>query len=326
MSDRYHIPGTEPPAGVQNAEHPSVERRSQTALVIAGAAVLVAVMAAIFSGLQWKAADRQADISDRALGLAEKSAKDQTEDITRSRKAAEDSAAAAVRLAGANASMAETMRNELDAANKQVKVMQQQLETADRPWVKIVDVKPRGNGPEIPSLSFQVLSLAGVNSPKQQAYLNYEVHGKNVGHSTALNIQTATELYLPQWKNGYSNEVQAEEKRFCESYFKGKTTVSNGGPALYPDEPYTSVMGNGGAVVKDSMNFFPELTGGPYIVPVLVGCVDYQFQSSTRHHRTLFVYEMFHAHDPKTRFFLAGQGVKADDLLLIRNDSDDYAN
>ncbi len=74
------------------------------------------------------------------------------------------------------------------------------------------------------------------------------------------------------------------------------------------------------------MNFFSDIPGGPYILPVLIGCVDYQFQSSPVHHHVRFVYEIFHASDPRTRFFLAGQGVKADDLNFIRNPDDDYAD
>lgn len=69
-NDPYLIPGTERPEPTQAAEHPTVERRSLVALIAAVAAILVASIAALFSGLQWRAADRQADIASQALNLA----------------------------------------------------------------------------------------------------------------------------------------------------------------------------------------------------------------------------------------------------------------
>lgn len=70
-SDPYQIPGTQPIQPPQSPEHPTVERRSKQALNIALTALIVALIAAFISFLQWKAADRQADIADKALKIAE---------------------------------------------------------------------------------------------------------------------------------------------------------------------------------------------------------------------------------------------------------------
>lgn len=37
---------------------------------------------------------------------------------------------------------------------------------------------------------------------------------------------------------------------------------------------------------------FPRVSGGKRIVPIIVGCVDYQYGTSTRHHQTQFIYEV----------------------------------
>ena len=77
----------------------------------------------------------------------------------------------------------------------------------------------------------------------------------------------------------------------------------------------------------EAQNFFSDVTpSGPYVLPVLIGCVDYKFQASPVRHHVRFVYEIFHASEARTRFFLAGQGMKADDLVLLHNEADDYAD
>ncbi len=67
--DPYYIQGVDPPKPTQPAEHPTVETRAKKALVVAASAVFVALISALFSFLQWKAADRQVDVTDRAFKL-----------------------------------------------------------------------------------------------------------------------------------------------------------------------------------------------------------------------------------------------------------------
>jgi len=62
----YHIPGTEGGEPTQPKEHPNVVHRSWIAIFVAGFAALVALLAALFAGLQWK-------ISVKALDLAQES-------------------------------------------------------------------------------------------------------------------------------------------------------------------------------------------------------------------------------------------------------------
>jgi hypothetical protein len=196
----------------------------------------------------------------------------------------------------------------------------------NRAWIKIEDVAPRGNGPVIPSLSFQDINIRGLPAIRQQASLNFDLRGKNVGFSTALNVKVIPELFLARWENGYSTRVAAEEKRFCELREKDSGNFPGTAQAVFPGETLNYAAGINGAITDETMNSFSDLPSGPYILPVLIGCVDYQFQASTVHHHVRFVYEVFHAGEPHTRFFLAGQGVKADDMLFIRNGADDYAD
>lgn len=218
------------------------------------------------------------------------------------------------------------LQGQLVESRRSANIAALQLELTDRPWIKIEKVMPRGNGPEIPALSFQDINVTSPQVIKQQTYLNFEVHGRNVGHSTALSVKVIPELYLAQWKDGYSGKVKEEEARFCAQRERENENWSSAAQAVFQGDPFDFYGGNSGAISTDAMNFFSDIPGGPYILPVLIGCVDYQFQSSPVHHHVRFVYEIFHASDPRTRFFLAGQGVKADDLNFIRNPDDDYAD
>lgn len=226
------------------------------------------------------------------------------------------------------------LQGQLKEAQRTTDIAATNLELNNRAWLKITDIKPRGDGEIVPALSYQDLHVTGmVDPPQQQAFLNFEFNAKNVGNSAAINIQVFPELYLAKWHDGYSKDVSDEEARFCEVIERNKEkgekvgsrpVVATGGP-IFPGDTYTSYMGMAGYITRKTTNVFSDMNGS-YILPVLIGCVDYQFQSSALHHHVRFVYEAFHAQPNGSRFFLIGEGVKAKDMQLIRNEADDYAN
>src|SRR5271169_1832890 len=90
MSEQYYLI---PPPRISWWKRVGADR------ILGVAALVVALSAAIFSGLQYRAANRQADIADQARKDAKKALDDQAEDVKKSRTAAEKSAAAAEKLA-----------------------------------------------------------------------------------------------------------------------------------------------------------------------------------------------------------------------------------
>jgi hypothetical protein len=72
-------------------------------------------------------------------------------------------------------------------------------------------------------------------------------------------------------------------------------------------------------------NNISTLNGTSYIAPALAGCIDYQFQNSSRHHQTSFVFEIVRA-DNRTRIFVLGQAMSADKMILIRDAQYDRAD
>jgi hypothetical protein len=99
MSDEQFVlkPPPEPEA-IAKRPHAIRERLDKTAIAVASAAVLVSMLAATFSFLQWRSSKRQVDIAEKGLDFAKKSAQEQAEDVRRARRAAEDSALAASAL------------------------------------------------------------------------------------------------------------------------------------------------------------------------------------------------------------------------------------
>jgi hypothetical protein len=146
--DPYLIPGTQPPEPRQADEHPNVAQRSKTAIILSICAVVVAASAALFSFLQWKAADRQADIAERAFKLAEKSSQDQAEDVRRSRKAAEESAKAAATLADTGLKSLSLTERGANASERSARTAEESLKTNvatfkfdERPLLSLIDYK-----------------------------------------------------------------------------------------------------------------------------------------------------------------------------------------
>lgn len=192
-----------------------------------------------------------------------------------------------------------------------------------RPWIKITDVKTRGEGPLIPALSFQRSPTWPVG--QSQATLQLQISLKNVGHSPAR-LSVDFELFLPLWENGYSGVIYREKRRFCREFAKRELEVD---PSLqiilFPDESH-DWYGAGATMVNNKVvNYFSDDRGTvPYILPVVAVCTNYQLGDSPTIYQTSALYEVFRKND-RTRFFEVGKGIPASEIFLIRNEASDDA-
>lgn len=207
-------------------------------------------------------------------------------------------------------------------AAKTADAAHQQLEASERPWIKIIDVQTTGDSPIVPALSFQ----RSPNWPPgmQQATFQLDIAYKNIGHSVAR-VTADFELLLPLWKNGYSDVILADEKKFCDSSARVSSTPTLSVINFPGDESY-HWSGAGAAIVNaEHTNYFSDRSPGVgYILPVVAVCVSYQFAGSPKVYQTRALYEVFRK-DDRTRFFEAGVGVPAHKIFLIRNSSGDAA-
>lgn len=196
-------------------------------------------------------------------------------------------------------------------AKRTADTVSKQAEAADRPWVKVVDVKPRG------------LQFVG---PRFQRKLGVDdlivVHTtivlKNIGRSVAVEIRTNSRLYTPQWKDGWGENIEPLQRNTCKTI--DLRTPSNA--ILFPDDSQEIHVTDQSIVTSDTIN-----REGPnlYMFVLIVGCIDYRFQSSETSHQTAFVYEVFRA-DDRSRFLALGSDVPGAGLLFTRNTSYDKAN
>jgi hypothetical protein len=209
-----------------------------------------------------------------------------------------------------------------NAAARTADAAQKQFEASERPWIKILDAQTRGNSEIVPALSFQ----RSPNWPRgiQQTTFQLDISYKNIGRSVAR-VTVDFQLFLPLWKNGYSDVILADERKFCDSIAR-----INPAPTLsvinFPGDETYHWYGGGAATVKDeTTNYFSDRKlGVGYIVPVVAVCVSYQFGDSPKVYQTRALFEVFRK-DDRTRFFEAGIGVPARHIFMLRNQSGDAA-
>jgi hypothetical protein len=216
-------------------------------------------------------------------------------------------------IAGVTALYALISTLQLNAMRTSNTLIRKQFEAADRPWVKLLDL-------ESPTITFAGPSFHTKLGKLDGAFLNVVPKIKNIGRSTATHIRVETKLVLHKWGGGWGNFI-SERNSVCDALSKEKDSGAD--IVLFPDDPFDE-MGNGsGEILKPSnISGFNEVR---YIAPALVGCIDYQFQSSQSHHQTAFVYEIFRA-DDRSRIFVLGEDMTPSQINLIRDAQYDTAN
>jgi hypothetical protein len=122
-----------------------------------------------------------------------------------------------------------------DAAKQAATVAQDQLELAERPWIKITDVKTVGNNPLIPAFSFQGLGHGPFPNGNKQATFQLKISMKNVGHSLAF-LSADFELFFPAWKENFEDIILTEETKFCDASAQ-KTPNKYLTRIVFPEEP-----------------------------------------------------------------------------------------
>lgn len=154
----------------------------------------------------------------------------------------------------------------------QLSTMQKQFEALDRPWVSI-SVSP------IKPLLYD--GKTGVNA-------TFIFSPTNVGRSPAQEVQIEPRLII----GSMGTNVTGIQQRMCRQMEKGQ-----GMPAyiLFPGPGSPQEISLQLSVADINAFFTPfELNQGPIdpIPIILVGCVDYVFASSTRHHHTGFAFDV----------------------------------
>ena len=159
-------------------------------------------------------------------------------------------------------------QKQANAAVREASVMQKQFEAADRPWIA-VDVS--------------------INSPltydKNGAHIGFDISPKNIGRSTAQNIAVQVGLKTSTMGDDLSKIV----KRICNGIAAqhGRWPLRY---VLFPGDRFIqpTILGESSDEIDSYFRGQLPLEAGPVdLIPItLVGCIDYTYESSPRHHQT----------------------------------------
>ncbi|MFI5394824.1 MAG: hypothetical protein ACHQ9S_04755 [Candidatus Binatia bacterium] len=151
--------------------------------------------------------------------------------------------------------------------------MQDQLIQSERPWVsvKVSIQKPFTFDPEGGTIGLHFLL-------------------KNTGHSPAINTNIAAKIIF-LWGNVLFFE---EHAALCDKLRQNvRTQVGMGiGYTIFPDEEISEdrLLSWDRKEVDAAVLHLKELP--PFVLPALIGCVDYGFQFAQGHHQTAFMFHL----------------------------------
>jgi hypothetical protein len=159
-----------------------------------------------------------------------------------------------------------------NAATSAADTAAKQLELTSRPWVDL-----------------DVSIIAPITHDSNGLHIEFTFVPKNIGQSPAQNVSIAPRL-VPGSMGTDLHEIQ---KRICDNRAAAKDEPLS--YVLFPQRSYKQqiTMQITNSEIDSQWSKF-ELSQGPIdLAPVvLVGCVDYTYDSSSRHHQTGFAFDV----------------------------------
>jgi hypothetical protein len=207
---------------------------------------------------------------------------------------------------------------QLKATQRQLVVMQTQLESADRPWLKVTGAVPSHPMVFHTAGSIQVPGNDFVNT-------GIKVTVENVGHSVALDVTTRAQMVLVSMTKGAENYVLASplqdsypfkmQKKLCSEAARPTLPIN-----LFPGDSNNDQNGDDEDMALSGKTFaIPGDVASQKILVYFVGCVDYRISTSGKTHRSDFIYELMGI-DPTQRnvngLFTVGTDLPITNLRL----------
>lgn len=205
-----------------------------------------------------------------------------------------------------------------NAAREAVRATQKQLEMTDRPWISLegINIEPPGF----------------IFTPQGEAHLTIHPVMKNIGHSVATDVTLKVAMVLPT-PSDFVMIADREQKKLCKPFTDeaigiGNTfAVSIGVSVIFPEHIEDS-WGYGADLIKNDIakgQVVVQISGTSkgIIAPLLIGCIDYRYSSSTRHHQTGFAYDIRRGRSESGQFvpkaIVVGSNVEANDIGLMKS-------
>jgi len=172
------------------------------------------------------------------------------------------------------------VRGQAEAAATQAGVSQQEFELSERPWVSVdpigfSDLRFNPNG----TASFTIRFLI-----------------KNTGHSPAIHAHLEAQMKPIKLDESVFTKPLEFQKDVCDKARTPQITSEFAAFTIFPGNETT--RNTGVSMVPGDMKDAEFRDPRPFINPVIVGCIDYQFGFKNGHHQTGFVYALYRI-DPR---------------------------
>jgi hypothetical protein len=201
-------------------------------------------------------------------------------------------ALAASIYAGIAACQLKEMRKATIAATKSANTAAAQLELTDRAWVTVEITACTECGPRDIRGGPLTFGKDGRGS------LTFTISLKNIGKSVANHAWPRFKPLAIGWDDLLTDPYKMpldEQRKLCSGPADNSKIE---GYTIFPNDAQVEVWGPMGfdtKQIRENLNL--HLKNGKPIRPLLIGCVDYDYPSSTAQHQTGFIYE---AHIGKT--------------------------
>jgi hypothetical protein len=164
-----------------------------------------------------------------------------------------------------------------DAAATQAQSAQQEFELSERPWI-----------------SADPVQFSDLTFDKTGGHFTIRFLFKNTGHSPAAHTRIEAQL-IPIKADQIFKEPLQRQKQLCDAARNRNTSIEFAAFTLFPGGQTTKDAGMSmvPADIKNAEFRPPNTKERPFIVPIIVGCVDYQFEFARGHHQTGFIYQLW---------------------------------
>jgi hypothetical protein len=181
-----------------------------------------------------------------------------------------------------------------------------QFEATERPWLKV---------------SF---SDNAVNFADGSMLFSMHAHITNVGHSVATGVIIPIKMFLASDANSIFKEPLKRQEELCDAIENKSVSVQQNETAIaiFPGSGDDSLL-LGQGFSKSEIDATPTVNPNfqiKHLLPIIVGCVDYQYGASTHHHQTRFIYEVQRldpAVSPNIFTIEVGKDVPAPNVALV---------
>jgi hypothetical protein len=162
------------------------------------------------------------------------------------------------------------------------------------------------------------LEIRNITSGSKAIHLLFNVDLRNTGNVPATNVAFESRLVLERTILGEKLDIVALERAICNEIPRFRNLHLANEQTLRPGEvPDVLAADEIVAVDLTDRARFQVLDQGPFMEPIIVGCVDYRYGDLPEHHQTGYAFNIYRKEANFYNFLYFGQSLAADDLVFV---------